>query len=389
MADRQDHYKTLGVAKGASDAEIKRAYRKLARQWHPDVNASAQAVGQFKRVNEAYQTLSDPAKRRAYDALAEGAGFGGRAASGPGRRPNPGGSRRPAGAGFTGTPIIDDLFAEFFGAGGFDPFDSVGREAAPRRPAARARRKTRGSDLRYDLGVSFAEAVGGAVKTIGFTSLVRCPACRGSGSRKGSKAAPCGNCGGRGEVQSVRQTMFGQGYEVVECGRCHGEGTVVVDRCPSCGGEGRLARKRRLRVTIPAGVDTGNQVRLTGQGEAGPRGGPAGDLYVALTVAPHAKLRREGAELYCVLRLSITQAALGARVAIQTADGAEEVAVAPGTQPGAEIRLVGRGAPVLRSPGVRGDLHVAVEVAVPTRLTPRARAMLADLAAEFGETATG
>ena len=370
MVARQDYYEVLGVERGAPSAEIKRAYRKLARQWHPDVNTDSEAAERFKQVNEAYQTLSDPARRQAYDTFGT-AGNG--SASGAS---SPFGGRSP----FGGASILDDLFGEFF--------SDFERDTSDRAESAGTRqvRKTRGSDLRYDLLISFAEAVGGATKTLEFAARGRCATCKGSGAKPGTKAAPCGNCGGSGEVRSVRRTIIGQMTNVITCGHCGGEGQIIAETCATCGGDGRTARRQHLRVTIPAGIDTGNQIRLSGEGEAGPRGGPAGDLYVAVSVAPHDKLRREGTELYYDIALSVTQATLGAHVSIPTVEGAEEIEIKPGTQPGTEIKMRGRGVPRLRRPDVRGDLHVNIDIAVPTRLTQRQRQLLVELAAEFGET---
>jgi molecular chaperone DnaJ len=358
MATTRDYYDILGVPRNAPDADIKRAFRKLAQQWHPDVNTDPSAQERFKEINEAYQVLSDPQQRRAYDTFGR-AGVGGGGADGFG----------PFG-GFQG---FGDLFDAFFGG------------AAPGGPQARRGRPTAGSDLRYDLRITFEESIRGAEKEIEFSALDRCPTCSGTGAEPGSASTRCPQCNGQGEIRQVRSTMLGQMVSVAVCPRCHGEGTIVETPCHECHGEGRVQRKRKLRVVIPAGIDEGHQMRLTGEGEAGPRGGPAGNLYVAVHVEEHPSLRRDGTELYHTLSLSLTQAALGARMTVPTAEGEEEIEVKPGTQPGAEIRLRGRGVPNLRRPGVRGDLHVLVEVQVPTRLSKRQRELLEALAAEWGE----
>jgi molecular chaperone DnaJ len=345
MATTTDYYGVLGVGRDASDAEIKKAFRKLAQQWHPDVNTDPAAHERFKEINEAYQVLSDPERRRRYD-LFGAAGLGAEGATG-----------------FEGFGGFSDIFDAFFGgaAGG-----AAGRRG---RPAA-------GSDLRYDLRITFAEAVLGTEKEIEFPVLGRCDTCGGSGAKAGSSAVTCPQCNGRGEVRSVRQTMLGQMVNVQACPRCRGEGRIVETPCETCRGDGRTERRRTLRVTIPAGIDEGHQIRLSGEGEVGPRGGPPGSLYVAVHVAPHATLKRDGTELVHEARIGLAQAALGTRIVVPTVDGEEVVEIKPGTQPGTEIRLRGRGVPHLRRPGARGDLHVIVDVAVPTRLSKAERAAL-------------
>jgi molecular chaperone DnaJ len=355
MATERSYYQILGVERTAGDAEIKRAFRKLAQQWHPDVSSEPEAVERFKEINEAYQVLSDPQRRQVYDMVGR-AGLG-----------DMGG--QPFGEGFPG---FGDLFDAFF--------SGMGGAAGGRR-----RGKPAGSDLRYDLRITFEEAVKGVEREIEFDMLDRCEICTGSGAAPGSIPAPCTACGGRGEIRTVRQTMLGQMVNVTECTRCHGEGRVVDTPCQKCRGEGRLQKHKKLRVTIPAGIDEGHQIRLSAEGEAGPRGGPAGNLYVAVHVTPHLTLRREGTEIFFELNLSIAQAALGTRARIPTIEGDEDLEIRPGTQPGAEIRLRGRGVPHLRRPGNRGDLHVVVHVTVPTRLTKRQRQLLEELAAESGE----
>jgi molecular chaperone DnaJ len=242
-----------------------------------------------------------------------------------------------------------------------------------------------GADLRYDLRLTFAEAISGAEKEIEFTALARCDRCTGSGAEPGTDPVGCPTCGGTGELRQVRQTMLGQVINVQPCSRCKGTGKIVETPCTQCRGEARVERKRTLRVAVPAGIDEGHQIRLSGEGEAAPRGGVPGNLYVVVHVQSHPQLRRQDTELYYELPLSITQAALGARVTVPTADGEEQIEIKPGTQPGAEIRLRGRGVPHLRRAGVRGDLHVMVDVRVPARLSARQRELLEQLAAEMGE----
>jgi molecular chaperone DnaJ len=352
----RDFYVILGVERTATDAEIKRAFRKLAQQWHPDVNTDPAAQEQFKEINEAYQVLSDPDRRSRYDTFGR-AGVDG--AGGPG-------------AGFEGFGGFSDIFDAFFGGGA-----GAG--------SARRGRPQPGADLRYDLRITFAEAVQGTEKEIEFTVLQACETCGGSGAKPGTEPITCPQCNGRGEVRSVRQTMLGQMVNVSACPRCQGEGKIIESPCETCHGDGRTERKRTLRVTIPAGIDEGHQIRLSNEGEVGPRGGPPGSLYVAVHVQPHASLVREGTELFYEAKVSIAQAALGTRITVPTVEGDEEVEIKPGTQPDSEIRLRGKGVPHLRRTGQRGDLHVLVDVVVPTKLSKKQRELLAAYAEESGD----
>jgi len=358
----RDLYQVLGVERGSSDADIKRAFRKLAQQWHPDVNAEAEAQERFKEINDAYQILSDPERRQRYDT------FG---------RAGVDGASGGAGAGFEGFGGFGDIFDAFFG----------GTAAAG--GSARRGRPQPGADLRYDLRLTFEEAVKGTDKEVEFRVLQRCETCSGSGAREGTEAVTCPQCQGRGEVRSVRQTMLGQMVNVSACPRCHGDGKVVETPCATCKGDGRTERKRSLRVTIPAGIDEGHQIRLTNEGEVGPRGGPAGSLYVAVHVTPHPTLKRDGTELYHEATISIAQAALGTKISVPTVDGDEEVEIKAGTQPETEIRLRGKGVPHLRRTGARGDLHVLIDVRVPTKLSKKQRELLEAYARESGEEVAG
>lgn len=352
MATTTDYYAALGVDRGATDAEIKKAFRKLAQQWHPDVNSDPAAQERFKTINQAYQVLSDPERRQRYDL------FGSAGVEGD-----------PNMAGFGG---FADIFDAFFGG-------------AAGAAGGRRGRPTGGSDLRYDLRITFTEAVLGTDKDIEFPVLGRCEMCSGSGAKAGTQAVACTQCKGRGEVRSIRQTMLGQMVNVTACPRCQGDGKIVETPCETCRGDGRVERKRSLRVSIPAGIDEGHQIRLSNEGEVGPRGGPAGSLYVAIHVAPHPELKRDGTELYFEASVGIAQAALGTRILVPTVEGEEDVEVKPGTQPGTEIRLRGRGVPHLRRSGARGDLHIILDVAVPTRLSKAEREALKAYADAAGE----
>jgi molecular chaperone DnaJ len=369
MATQRDYYDILGVPRGANDDDIKRAFRKQAQQWHPDVNTSHEADVRFKEINEAYQVLSDPQRRQAYDMFghaASGGGAGGFDPFGTGGFSGAGGTGGFQG-GFQG---FGDLFDTLFG----------GAAAGGRRP-----RVPTGADLRYDLRLTFEESISGAEKEIEFESLATCPTCHGNGAEPGTEPTTCPKCNGTGELRNVRQTMLGQMINVTVCDQCRGSGKIVPTPCHTCHGEGRTHQKRKLRVTVPAGIDDGHQIRLSGEGEAAPRGGAPGNLYVIAHVAEHPQLRRQDTELYYELSLSITQAALGAKVRVPTADGDEVIEIKPGTQPGAEIRLRGRGVPHLRRSGARGDVHVMVDVHVPTRVSAKQRELLEQLATELGD----
>lgn len=349
MAVKRDYYDVLGVARDADDAEIKRAFRRLAQQHHPDVDKGDGAEGRFKELNEAYRVLSDRQRRSAYDMFGH-AGVEG------------------AAAGFEG-----------FG-GGFGPFGDIFDAFFGGAPAG-ARRRTRvvaGADLRYDLTVDFAEAVFGVTQEITFPTLVTCTRCEGAGGEPGTEPETCPECGGSGEKRRVAQTILGQMVNIVACPRCRGEGSVITSLCGICNGDGRTREERTVAVSIPAGIDHGQRIALEGEGEAGPRGGPNGDLYVAVSVREHPELVRRGTELYHELPVTFAQAALGASVTVPTVEGAEEVEIPPGSQSGHEIRLRGKGVPRLRGAG-RGDQHVIVRLVVPTKLGKRERELLTEL----------
>ena len=352
MAIKRDYYEVLGVAREASDDEIKRAFRRLAQQHHPDVDKTDGAEDRFKELNEAYRVLGDRQRRQAYDMFGH-AGVDG------------------AGGGFEG-----------FG-GGFGPFGDIFDAFFGGSPAGgrRSRRVVAGADLRYDLSIEFGEAVSGVTRQVSFATLVRCPVCEGSGAEPGTEPERCPECNGTGEKRRVSQTILGQMVNIVACPRCGGEGRVISAACHECGGDGRVREERTLEVTIPAGIESGQRIALEGQGEAGPRGGPAGDLYVVVNVREHPELVRRGTELFYELPLTFPQAALGAKVPVPTVDGSAEVEVPAGTQSGHEIRMRGLGVPRLRGSG-RGDLHVIVNVVVPQKLSKRERELLAQLGEE-------
>ena len=354
MADARsdDLYEILGVERSASQDEIRRSFRRLAMEHHPDRNPDPEAEAKFKRIAAAYEVLSDSEKRAKYDRFGSSTDFG-------------------AGAGFEGFDFggFGDIFDAFFG----------GRRAAG---------PVRGGDLRLDLDLEFTDAVFGAEKEIRVSRLEHCGVCGGGGAEPGSQRAPCRACDGAGEVRRVQRNVFGRFVNVAPCDACEGEGTVIEHPCKSCGGVGREQRNRRLKVKVPAGVDDGAQMRLSGEGDAGTRGGPAGNLYVDLRVREHARFLRDGDDLVLPLSVNVAQAALGAQLEIPSIDGAgEELAVPAGTQHGDEIRFRGRGVAHLRGHG-RGDLRVRVNVDVPDRLTEEQRALFEQLAEAF-ETPAG
>jgi molecular chaperone DnaJ len=350
MAIKRDYYEILGVPRDASDEEIKRAFRRAAQRHHPDIDASHGAEERFKELNEAYRVLSDRQRRSAYDMFGH-AGVDGAS----------GGGFEGFGGGFG---PFGDIFDAFFGG-------------APTGTRHR-RRVVAGADLRYDLTIDFAEAISGVTADISFPTLVTCDVCEGSGGEPGTEPERCPECNGTGERRRVSQTILGQMVNITACPRCNGEGRIIATPCYNCGGDGRVRQDRNLKVTVPAGIDSGQRIALEGQGESGPRGGPPGDLYVVVTVRDHPQLIRRGTELYHELPVTFPQAALGATLTVPTVEGSEEIVVPAATQSGTELRLKERGVPRLRGSG-RGDLHVIVTVVVPEKLTRAERDLLKQL----------
>lgn len=368
MSAKRDYYEILQVSRGASAEEIKRSYRKLAVQFHPDKNpGDASAEERFKELGEAYDVLSDPEKRGAYDrfghaAFAQGGGGGG--ARGGGGSHDPFDIFREAFGGAGGGGI----FEQFFGGGG---------------GGGRGEDRNRGSDLRYDLQLTLEEAARGCEKEIELHKPERCGACSGSGGEAGSKAVTCRDCGGRGQVVTARGF-----FQVAQtCPRCRGMGQLVDKPCKKCSGEGRADAPSKIKLKIPPGVEEGNRLRSPGQGEAGLRGGPAGDLYVVLHVKEHELFERDGLDLHCEVPVSFTTAALGGEINVPTLDGRALLKVAAGTQSGTVFKLRGKGMPQLNG-GSTGDLLVRVVVEVPTRLDSDQRQKLEEFAASMGEENT-
>jgi molecular chaperone DnaJ len=350
----KDYYGILGVPRDATADDIKRAYRKLARQYHPDVNPDPSAQERFKEINAAYEVLSDDQKRQIVD-------LGGDPLAPGGGAPGPG-----AGGPFVG---FQDIMDAFFGS-------TTARGPRPRtRP---------GADAILPLPLELHETAFGVEAPITVDTAVVCQTCHGAGTAAGTRPATCEVCGGRGEVQSVQRTFLGQVVSSRPCGACGGYGTVIPSPCPTCAGDGRVRTRRTLTVKIPAGVEDQMRIRLAGQGEVGPGGGPPGDLYVEIHERPHDIFSRKGYDLHCRVTVPMTAAALGTRLTIKTLDGEENVEVRSGTQPGSMLRIKGKGVPHLRGSG-RGDLFVHLDVRTPTKLDSQQEVLLREFAKSRGE----
>lgn len=352
MSDR-DFYDVLGVGRGAGDDELKSAFRKLARQYHPDVNKDPGAEEKFKEINEAYGVLSDAQKRARYDRFGR-AGLG-----------NTGGYHDY-------TVDFADIFDELFGQFGFGGGRSTRR--GPRR----------GRDLQMAISLSFEEAVFGAQKEVEFERDDTCSRCKGSGAEPGTSPTRCSTCGGQGEVRHVRQTILGQMMQTAACPTCGGRGEVIASPCRTCRGRGLERAKLKKNVEIPPGVDSGTQVRLAGEGEPGVNGGPSGSLFLVLDVQPHQFFRRRENEIILNLDINLAQATLGAEVAVPTLDGEQTLKIPAATQPGKVFRLKGKGVPHLRRKDHRGDQLVVVNVEIPAKLTKEQRELFEKLAATLG-----
>ncbi|XP_047162289.1 chaperone protein DnaJ isoform X2 [Vigna umbellata] len=358
FAASSDYYSTLGISKSATGKEIKAAYRKLARQYHPDVNKEPGATEKFKEISAAYEVLSDDKKRALYDQYGEA---GVKSAVG-------GGS-----SAYTTNPF--DLFETFFGPsmGGFGGMDPTGFGTRRRSTV------TKGEDIRYDFSLEFSEAIFGTEKEFDLSHLETCEVCTGTGAKIGSKMRVCSTCGGRGQVMRTEQTPFGMFSQVSVCPSCGGDGEVISEYCRKCNGEGRIRIKKNIKVKVPPGVSSGSILRVSGEGDAGPRGGPPGDLYVYLDVQEIPGIQRDDINLSSTISISYLDAILGAVVKVKTVEGISELQIPAGTQPGDVLVLARKGVPKLNKPSIRGDHLFTVKVTIPKRISTKERELLEEL----------
>ena len=354
-----DFYQILGVSRDADANTLKSAYRKLARQYHPDVNKDPGAEDKFKEIGKAYEALADPETRARYDQFGE-AGIGG--AAGMPDMGDMGG--------------FGDLFETFFNGFGGQP--SQGGRSQRRGPQ-------QGDDLRYDLNIDFKDAIFGQQREINIPHLETCEVCRGTGAKPGTGPTTCTTCGGSGQVRRATRTPFGNFTQVAECPTCNGSGQIIADPCTSCGGNGVKQVRKKLRINIPAGVDSGTKLRVSGEGNVGLKGGPPGDLYVFIKVKNDPNLKREGINIYSEISVSYLQAILGDTVDIMTVDGKVNLKIPSGTQPNSTLSLENKGVPRLGNPVARGNHQVLVKVKLPTRITEDERNLLEDLASKYTE----
>ena len=361
MAEKRDYYEVLGVGRNATPEEIKKAYKKLAKKYHPDLNPDSKtAEEKFKEVSEAYSVLSDDNQRARYDQFGHeglnGQGMGGF-----------GGFGGFGGQGFD----MGDIFSSFFG-GGFG-----GQTRDPSAPQ-------RGGDLRLDLTVTFEEAAKGVEKEVSVTRMEACPDCKGSGAKPGTGRETCSQCNGSGRVRLNQTTPFGQFQTVKTCSACGGSGSIIKEPCPKCGGSGRVRKHHKIKVNVPAGVDNGSRLRMQGEGEGGVNGGSNGDLFIYVTVKPHKFFKREGDNVFLEQQISFAEAALGADIEVPTLDGPVKLTIPEGTQTGTTFRLRGRGFPKLRGYG-RGDQHVRVKLFTPQCLSDEQKELLRKFDSTYAE----
>lgn len=352
MAEKRDYYEVLGVSKSASDSELKSAYRKLAKKYHPDMNpGDKEAEAKFKEASEAYSVLSDPDKRRQYDQFGHAA-FEGGAGGGAG------------GFDFSGMDMSDifgDIFGDFFGGG---------------RSRAQSNGPMKGQNLHHTIRITFEEACFGTEKELDLPLQDECESCHGTGAKAGTTPETCSKCGGKGQVVFTQQSLFGMVRNVQTCPDCRGTGKIIREKCPDCHGSGYITRKRKISVTVPAGIDNGQSIRIRGKGDPGVNGGPRGDLLVEVAVSRHPIFQRQGIDIYSSAPITFAQAALGGDVRIKTVDGEVEYTVKPGTQTDTRIRLRGKGVPSLRNKSIRGDQYVTLVVQVPTRMNGEQKELL-------------
>lgn len=352
MAEKRDYYEVLGVSKSASDSELKSAYRKLAKKYHPDMNpGDKEAEAKFKEASEAYSVLSDPDKRRQYDQFGHAA-FEGGAGGGAG------------GFDFNGMDMGDifgDIFGDFFGGG---------------RSRAQNNGPMKGQNLHHTIRITFEEACFGTEKELDLPLQDECESCHGTGAKAGTTPETCSKCGGKGQVVYTQQSLFGMVRNVQTCPDCRGTGKIIRDKCPDCHGSGYITRKRKISVTVPAGIDNGQSIRIREKGDPGVNGGPRGDLLVEVAVSRHPIFQRQGIDIYSSAPITFAQAALGGDVRIKTVDGEVEYTVKPGTQTDTRIRLRGKGVQSLRNKSIRGDQYVTLVVQVPTKMNGEQKELL-------------
>ena len=352
MAEKRDYYEVLGVSKSASDSELKSAYRKLAKKYHPDMNpGDKEAEAKFKEASEAYSVLSDPDKRRQYDQFGHAA-FEGGAGGGAG------------GFDFSGMDMSDifgDIFGDFFGGG---------------RSRAQSNGPMKGQNLHHTIRITFEEACFGTEKELDLPLQDECESCHGTGAKAGTTPETCSKCGGKGQVVFTQQSLFGMVRNVQTRPDCRGTGKIIREKCPDCHGSGYITRKRKISVTVPAGIDNGQSIRIREKGDPGVNGGPRGDLLVEVAVSRHPIFQRQGIDIYSSAPITFAQAALGGDVRIKTVDGEVEYTVKPGTQTDTRIRLRGKGVPSLRNKSIRGDQYVTLVVQVPTRMNGEQKELL-------------
>ena len=365
MASKRDYYEVLGVDKSASDADIKKAYRKVAKKYHPDTNpGNAEAEEKFKEAAEAYEVLSDAEKRQKYDQFGHAAfdqtagGYGGGGFGGF--------DGFDFGGGFGG---FGDIFGDFFGGGG----------------SSRRNGPMQGANLKTTVRITFEESVFGTEKELDLTLKEECETCHGTGAKPGTSPITCPKCNGSGQVVYTQQSMFGMVRNVQECPECHGTGQIIKEKCSDCSGSGYVKRRKKIRVTIPAGIDNGQSVRIRGKGEPGTNGGPRGDLLVSVVVSRHPKFQRRDYDIISTEEISFTQAALGATIKIDTIDGPMEYDIKPGTQTDTRVRLSKKGIPTIRNKNVRGDHYVTFVVKVPEKLNDAQRKTLRAFQEAMGE----
>lgn len=353
MAEKRDYYEVLGVSKTASDSEIKSAYRKLAKKYHPDMNpGDKEAEAKFKEASEAYAILSDADKRRQYDQFGHAAFDGGAGGGAGGFDFN----------GFDMGDIFGDIFGDFFGGGGRSRSANNG--------------PMKGQNVRVSVHLTFEEACFGIEKEIELNIKEDCAKCHGTGAKPGTQPETCSKCGGKGQVVFTQQSLFGVVRNVQACPDCHGTGKIIKDRCPDCGGSGYISRRKKISVSIPAGIDNGQSIRIRDKGEPGINGGPRGDLLVQVIVGRHPIFQRQDYDIYSTAPITFAQAALGAEVRIKTIDGDVMYTVKPGTQTDTRVRLRGKGVPTTRNKQVRGDHYVTLVVQVPTKMNAEQKELL-------------